>query len=77
MSHASSSPDGGHGWPKYRPVSLTRCPNCPRLEPLMRLRCKMTENGNYGQEFMKCESRAQPGNVHIATFFVNFMFDVY
>jgi hypothetical protein len=32
------------------------------------LSCKRTENGNYGREFVKCASRAQPGNVHIATF---------
>jgi hypothetical protein len=64
----SSSSDGGHGWPKYGPMMLTRYPNCPWLEPLVRLRCKRTENGNYGREFVKCESRPQPGNVHIATF---------
>jgi hypothetical protein len=34
-------------------------------------------NRNYGREFVKCESKAQPGNVHIATFIVNFMFDLY
>jgi hypothetical protein len=77
MSRARSSSDGGHGWPKYGPVSLTRCPNCPWLELLVRLRCKRTENENYGHEFMKCESRAQLGNVHFAIFFVNFMFDLY
>jgi hypothetical protein len=43
----------------------------------VRLRCKRTENENYGREFVKCESRSQPGNVRIATFFVNFMFDLY
>jgi hypothetical protein len=73
----SSSSDGGHGWPKYGPMMLTRCPNCPRLEPLVRLRCKRTKNGNYGWEFVKCESRPQPRNVHIATFFVDVMFDMY
>jgi hypothetical protein len=36
----SISYDGGHGWLKYGLVPLTRCPNCPWLEPLMRLRCK-------------------------------------
>jgi hypothetical protein len=77
MSCASSSSDGGHGWPKYGPVPLTRYRNCPWLELLVRLRCKRAENGNYGREFVKCESRAQLGNVHIATFFVNFMFDLY
>jgi hypothetical protein len=74
---ATSSSDRGHRWPKYGSVALTRCPNCPWLEPLVRLRCKRTENDNYGREFMKCESRPQPGNVHIATFFVDVMFDLY
>jgi hypothetical protein len=40
MTCASISYDGGHGWPKYGLVPLTRCPNCPWLEPLVRLRCK-------------------------------------
>jgi hypothetical protein len=26
------------------------------------------ENGNFGHEFMKCESMPQPGNVRIASF---------
>jgi hypothetical protein len=77
MSCVSSSFDGGHGWPKYVPVPLTRCPNCLRLEWLVRLRCKQTKNGNFGCGFMTCESRPQPGNVRIASFFVNFMFDLY
>jgi hypothetical protein len=77
MSRASSSSDGGHRWPKYGPVMLTHCPNCSRLEPLVRLRRKRTENSNYGWEFVKCESRPQPGNVRTATFFVDVMFDLY
>jgi hypothetical protein len=77
MSCVSSSSDRGHGWPKYGPVPLTCCPNCPWLEWLVRLRCKWTENGNFCCEFVKCESRPQPGNVRIASFFVNFMFDLY
>jgi len=63
MSRASSSSEGVHGWPNYGPVPLTRCPDCSRLEPLVRLRTKKTENGNYGREFVKCESKAQPGKV--------------
>jgi hypothetical protein len=35
------------------------------------------ENGNFGQDFVKCESRPQAGNVHIASFFVDFIFDLY
>jgi hypothetical protein len=74
MSRASSSSDG---WARYGPVPLTLCPNCPRLERLVRLRCKRMENGNFGQDFVKCESRPQAGNVHIASFFVDFIFDLY
>jgi hypothetical protein len=77
MSHVSSSSAEEHGWPKYGPVPLTRCPNYPQLEPLVRLMCKRTENGNYGWEFVKCESRPQPENVRIATFFIDVMFDLY
>jgi hypothetical protein len=77
MSRVSSSSDGGHGWTKYSLVLLTRCPNCPQLESLVRLSCKKTENNNYGREFVKCESRPQSENVRIATFFINFMFDLY
>ena len=40
MSRASSSSEGVHGWPNYGPVPLTRCPDCSRLEPLVRLRTK-------------------------------------
>jgi hypothetical protein len=71
MSRASNSSNGGHGWLKYGPVPLTRYPNCPWLDPLSRLRCKRTENGNYGREFVKRESRAQPGNVRIAISFLS------
>ncbi|KAG2611828.1 hypothetical protein PVAP13_4KG109410 [Panicum virgatum] len=52
-----ASSEGVHGWPNYGPVPLTRCPDCSRLEPLVRLRTKKTENGNYGREFVKCESK--------------------
>jgi hypothetical protein len=43
-------------WPQYGPVPLTRCPDCPRQEPLKRSICKMNDNGNHGHEFLACES---------------------
>jgi hypothetical protein len=64
MSRASKAFDE---WARYGPVPLTRYPNCPRLEWLVRLRCKRTENGNFNQEFVKCESMPQPENVRIAS----------
>ncbi|OEL12569.1 hypothetical protein BAE44_0026412, partial [Dichanthelium oligosanthes] len=63
MSRVSSSYNGGLRWPRYGPVPLTRCPECPRLEALVRLRCKRSEHGNYGREFVKCESKPQAGKI--------------
>jgi hypothetical protein len=63
MSRASSSADGGEGWPKYGSVPLIRCPKCDRLEPLIRRTSKKWENGNYGREFVRCESKPHPGKV--------------
>uniref|UniRef100_A0A8I6X2H8 GRF-type domain-containing protein n=1 Tax=Hordeum vulgare subsp. vulgare TaxID=112509 RepID=A0A8I6X2H8_HORVV len=48
-------------WRQYGPVMLTRCPNCPRPEPLKRLVTKMDENGNLGREFVKCLSKPMAG----------------
>jgi hypothetical protein len=45
MSRASSSADGGEGWPKYGSVPLIRCPKCDRLEPLIR---RTSKNGRTG-----------------------------
>uniref|UniRef100_A0A8I7B8H8 GRF-type domain-containing protein n=1 Tax=Hordeum vulgare subsp. vulgare TaxID=112509 RepID=A0A8I7B8H8_HORVV len=44
-------------WRQYGPVMLTRCPNCPRPEPLKRLVTKTDKNGNLGREFVKCLSK--------------------
>ena len=63
MSRASGSSDGGQGWPRYGPVSLIRCPKCERSESLVRLRSKRWENGNFGREFVKCESKPQQDKV--------------
>uniref|UniRef100_A0A8I6XWY4 GRF-type domain-containing protein n=1 Tax=Hordeum vulgare subsp. vulgare TaxID=112509 RepID=A0A8I6XWY4_HORVV len=48
-------------WRQYGPVMLTRCPNCPRPEPLKRLVTKTDENGNLGREFVKCLSKPMTG----------------
>ena len=41
---------------------MTRCPDCPRPEPLKRLTCARSERGNVGREFVKCESKPRKGN---------------
>ncbi|XBH71387.1 hypothetical protein VPH35_098841 [Triticum aestivum] len=46
-------------WPQYGPVPLTRCPNCPRPEPLKRWVSRTNENGNLGREFVKCLSKTK------------------
>jgi hypothetical protein len=43
-------------WPRYGPVPLTRCPDCPCQEPVKRSICKTNDNGNRGHKFLACES---------------------
>ncbi|XP_024316378.1 uncharacterized protein LOC112271474 [Brachypodium distachyon] len=59
----SSSSSRSSVWPRYGVVPLTQCPNCPRVEPLVRLTCKKLDTGNFDREFVKCESRPQPGKL--------------
>lgn len=40
---------------------MTRCPDCPRLDPLKRLTCVRSTRGNVGREFVKCESAPHRG----------------
>uniref|UniRef100_A0A453JZD1 Zinc finger GRF-type domain-containing protein n=2 Tax=Aegilops tauschii subsp. strangulata TaxID=200361 RepID=A0A453JZD1_AEGTS len=54
---SSSSSASRPSWPQYGLVPLTRCPDCPRKEPLKRLTCVKEDHGNRGREFIKCESR--------------------
>jgi hypothetical protein len=53
---SSFSSTSRSSWPQYGPVPLTRCPDCPRQEPLKRSICKTNDNGNRGHEFLACES---------------------
>ncbi|CAM0952654.1 unnamed protein product [Alopecurus aequalis] len=46
-------------WPVYGPVSMTRCTDCPRTAPLKRLTSKEEKNGNFGRNFVKCESKPE------------------
>ncbi|VAI53916.1 unnamed protein product [Triticum turgidum subsp. durum] len=60
---SSSSPASRPSWPRYGPVLLTRCPDCPRKEPLKRFTYVKEDHGNCGRDFVKCESRPQQGQV--------------
>ena len=69
---SSSTSASRQSWTQYGPLSLTRCPDCPRMEPLKRLTCVREENGNRGREFVKCLSKPQPGQVR-SVFLTNSM----
>ncbi|CAM0943452.1 unnamed protein product [Alopecurus aequalis] len=59
---SSSSASVSHSkWPRFGPVPLGRCPDCPRTASLTRQVTKSDKNGNRGREFVKCESKEQLG----------------
>uniref|UniRef100_A0ACD5UJL6 Uncharacterized protein n=1 Tax=Avena sativa TaxID=4498 RepID=A0ACD5UJL6_AVESA len=58
----SSSASGSQkSLPRYGEVPMTRCPDCPRLDPVKRLTCVRSARGNVGQEFVKYKSRPGQG----------------
>ncbi|CAM0945204.1 unnamed protein product [Alopecurus aequalis] len=59
MSTSSSASQSR--WQRYGAVPLTRCPDCPRPDPLKRWVSKTDQNGNLGREFVRCSSKTLAG----------------
>ncbi|KAK1629956.1 hypothetical protein QYE76_004271 [Lolium multiflorum] len=57
----SSSSASQLKWARYGPVPLGSCPDCPWTAPLKRLVTTSDKNGNAGRDFVKFESKAEPG----------------
>ncbi|CAM0876609.1 unnamed protein product [Alopecurus aequalis] len=58
----STSSSASHSsWQRYGAVPLTRCPDCPRPDPLKWWVSKTDQNGNLGREFVRCSSKTLAG----------------
>ena len=73
-SMSSSATSSRREWPKFGPVPMTRCPDCPRTAPLKRLVTTTDVHGNLGHEFVKCESKPERGKVRFGIFWLQFRF---
>ena len=62
MSTSSASVSDSK-WPRFGPVPLGRCPECGRMASLKRRVTTSDKNGNAGREYVKCESKPEPGKV--------------
>ncbi|CAM0958531.1 unnamed protein product [Alopecurus aequalis] len=60
MSSTSAS-ESHSKWPRFGPVPLGRCPDCPRTVSLERQVTTNDKNGNRGREYVKCKSEEQIG----------------
>ncbi|CAM0884656.1 unnamed protein product [Alopecurus aequalis] len=60
MSSTSAS-ESHSKWPRFGPVPLGRCPDCPRTASLERRVTTSDKNGNRGREYVKCKSEEQIG----------------
>ena len=65
---SSSGASSRREWARYGEVPMTRCPDCPRTAPLKRKVTSTDRNGNLGREYVKCESKPEPGKVRSKCF---------